>query len=134
MNYLMGLLGSAAFMALIACAPNSVAPPAFHYPDLLREAGVQGPVHFRVHLDSAGSPQLATLQIVSAPHPVFAHAVRNALNGWRDPHMPDRLVERSVLFVMMDTAATDSVARCRPGASDWVVCARRVKPTVVRVH
>ena len=130
----MRLLGSAALMALIACAPKSLAPPAFHYPDLLREAGVQGPVHFRVHLDSAGSPQLATFQIVSAPNPGFAYAVRNGLNGWRNPHTPDRLIERSVLFVMMDTAAADSVARCRPGASDWVVCARRVKSIVLHVY
>jgi hypothetical protein len=137
MHHSVSRLGSAALIALSACAtatvlPPTMPPPTFRYPDLLRAAGVQGRVAFQVRLDSAGSPQLTTLQILESPNPAFPVAVRNALKEWRDPGMAGRIVERSVLFVMMDTAATDSIARCRTRASDWVVCARRVPPWTIR--
>src|SRR3989475_5683397 len=79
---------------------------------------------FRVRLDSAGSPQLTTFQIVATPNPGFAPAVRNALKGWRDSSMAGRIVEQTVLFVLMDTAGTDSVARCRGGGEEWGVFPR----------
>ncbi|PYO70181.1 MAG: hypothetical protein DMD69_00520 [Gemmatimonadetes bacterium] len=137
MHYSVSRLGSAALIALSACATDTVPaptvpPPTFHYPDLLRAAGVQGRVDFQVTLDAVGSPQLTTLQILESPNPAFPVAVRNALKEWRDPGMAGRIVERSVLFVMMDTAATDSIARCRTRATDWVVCARRVSPRTIR--
>ncbi len=125
------LVGAAGLIALSACAADSVPPPAFHYPELLQTAGVQGPVRFRVRLDSAGDPQLTTFQILATPNPAFTVAVRNALKGWRDSGMAGRTVEHTVLFVMMDTAATDSIGRCRSSTSGWVVCARRVRPTTL---
>ena len=137
MHYSLSRLGSAALLALSACAtdtvpPPTAPPPTFRYPDLLRAAGVQGRVDLQVRLDSVGSPQLTTLQILESPNPAFPVAVRNALKEWRDPGMAGRMVQRSVLFVMMDTAATDSIARCRTKASHWVVCARRVPPRMIR--
>ena len=52
------LFSSAWVVALSACAPSAnVPPPAVRYPELLQQAGIQGPVRFRVQLDSAGSPQ-----------------------------------------------------------------------------
>ena len=129
-------LASAALIALSACAtdtvpPPTMPPPTFRYPDLLRAAGVQGHVVFQVRLDSGGTPQLSTLQILESPNLGFPAAVRSALKEWRDPGMAGGVVERSVLFVIMDTAATDSIARCRAGASDWIVCARRVLPRTI---
>ncbi len=124
-------LSFATLIALSACATDSAPAPAFRYPDLLRAAGVQGPVYFRVRLDSVGTPQLTTFQILATPNPAFTVAVRSALKEWRDPRMAGRIVEHSVLFVMMDTAATDSLARCRTSVSAWVVCARRVRPTTL---
>jgi hypothetical protein len=41
------------------------------------------------------------------------------------------MFEHTVLFVMMDTAATDSVVHCRSSAGEWIVCARRVRPTTL---
>src|SRR2546427_63203 len=129
----MRLVG-AGLIALSACAADNVLPPAFRYPELLQTAGVQGPVRFRVRLDSLGSPQLTTFQILATPNPGFRFAVRNALTGWRDSGKAGHIIEHTVLFVMMDTAATDSVARCRSSAGEWVVCARRMRPTTLYVQ
>ena len=135
MHHSLRLLSSAWLVALSACAPSAaLPPPALRYPDLLRQAGIQGPVRFRVRLDSAGSPQLTTFQIVATPNPGFPPAVRNALKGWRDSSMAGRIVEQTVLFVLMDTAGTDSIARCRGTRSDWTVCARRARTTTLRVY
>jgi len=129
MRHSIRLLATAGLVTLIACAKtSSLAPPAFRYPDLMRQAGIEGPVHFRVRLDSVGSPQLTTFQIVATPNPAFIPAVRNALAGWRESSVAGRTFEHTVLFVMMDTAATDSLARCRSSASEWAVCARRGRP------
>jgi len=135
MHHSLRLFSSAWLVALGACAASAaLPPPAVRYPDLLRQAGVQGPVRFRVRLDSAGSPQLTTFQIVATPNPGFPPAVRNALKGWRDSSMAGRIVEQTVLFVLMDTAGTDSIARCRGTRSDWTVCARRARTTTLRVY
>ncbi len=125
------LVAAAGLMVLSACAADSVPPPPFRYPELPQTASVQGPVRFRVWLDSAGDPQLTTFQILATPNPAFTVAVRNALKGWRDSGMAGRTIEHTVLFVMMDTAATDSITRCRSSTNDWVVCARRVRPTTL---
>ena len=126
---LVGLLG------LAACAKPAtrVAPPTIWYNDLLKQAGVQGPVRFRVRLDSVGSPQLSTFEILASPNPGFPPAIRRGLQGWRDPSLAGRIFEHTVLFIMIDTAATDSVARCRSSADVWIVCARRVPPHVISV-
>src|SRR5690348_4930634 len=123
------LLGAAGLLAMVACgAAHHAAPPAFQYPQLLQQAGVEGPVRFRVRLDSVGSPQVTTLEILVSPNPGFAPAVRTALEGWHDPSMAGRIADYTVRFVIMDTAATDSVRRCGSGGGGWGVCARRVRP------
>ena len=135
MDHLIRLLSSAGLLALIGCgAAQSIAPPTFRYPQLLQQAGVEGSVRFRVRLDSVGRPQVRTLEIVAIPNPGFTPAVRNALEGWQDSSMAGRIVEHTVLFVMMDTAGTDSVRRCRSSRDSWAVCARRVRPTTLYVH
>src|SRR5690242_17790715 len=136
----MKALIGAVLMTLSACAADSAVtatsgpPPAFRYPQLLQAAGVQGPVRFRVRLDSLGSPQLSALEIMATPNPGFPSAIRRGLQGWRDPALAGRIFEHTVLFIMMDAAATDSVARCRSSGDEWLVCARRVPPhTIVDV-
>jgi len=32
------------------------------------------------------------------------------------------MLEQTVLFILMDTAATDSIARCRTSGGEWAVC------------
>ena len=129
------LLLTAFFLALSSCrTAHRVTPPAFRYPELLRQAGVEGLVRFRVRLDSGGTPQVRTLEILATPHTGFTPAVRTALEGWRDSSMAGRIVEHTVLFVIIDTTGTDSVPRCRTGRDGWAVCARRVRWTTLYVH
>jgi hypothetical protein len=136
---LLRLIAPAALTALSTCAADTAVtatngpPPAVYYPQLLLAAGVQGPVRFRVRLDSVGTPQLSTLELVSTPNPGFLSAIRRGLQGWRDAALADHIFEHTVRFVMMDVAATDSVALCRSSADEWLVCARRVPPRVISV-
>jgi hypothetical protein len=123
---------SVGLLALVACSKaNPAPPPTFWYNDLMRQAGIQGAVRFRVRLDSAGSPQLTTFQIVTTPNPVFTLAVRNGLREWRDPSRAGRMLEQTVLFILMDTAAADSIARCRTSGGEWAVCGRRGRTTTL---
>src|SRR3989442_11228507 len=113
MHHSLRRFSSAWVVALSACAPSAAVPrPAFRYPDLLWQAGIQGPVRFRVRLDSTGSPQLTTFQVVATPNPGFPPAVRNALKGWRDSSRAGRIVEQTVLFVIMDSAGNHFPSRC----------------------
>jgi len=129
----------AALTTLSACGADTTVtasngpPPAFTYPQLLQVASVQGPVRFRVRFDSVGSPQLSTLEVVSTPNLGFPPAIRRGLQAWRDPALAGRTLEHTVRFIMMDMDATDSIARCRSSADEWLVCARRVPPTVISV-
>jgi len=123
-------LAPVGLLALGACSKaNPVPPPTFWYNDLMRQAGIQGGVRFRVRLDSMGSPQLTTFQIVATPNPGLTLAVRNGLREWRDTSRRGRLLEQTVLFILMDTAAADSIARCQTSGGAWVVCGRGPRTT-----
>ena len=125
-------LASVGLLALVACSKaNPVPPPTFWYNDLMKQAGIQGPVRFRVRLDSVGSPELTTFQIVATPNTAFTIAVRNGLREWRDPSRAGRMLEQTVLFILMDTAATDSIARCRTSGGEWAVCGRGSRTTTL---
>ena len=132
MHDLIRLVAAVGLVAPIACAkPRSLEPPAFRYPDLMRQAGIQGPVRFRVQLDSMGRPQLTTFKILATPNPAFTPAVRNGLQQWRDPSMAGRILEQTVLFVLMDTAATDSIGRCPSTGGAWAACGRGPRTTTL---
>jgi|SRR5579859_302639 len=134
----MSLVASAVLVALTACAADSPVTttdgpaPAFPYPQLLHAAGVQGPVRFRVRLGGVGRPDLASLEIIASPNPGFAASIRHGLREWQVPALAGHVVERTVLFVLMDSAATDSIARCQSDTDEWLVCVRRVPPHVIR--
>ena len=49
------------------------------YPASLRQAGVQGRVVVQFVVDTLGRAELADLQVVATPHPLFVEAVRSAL-------------------------------------------------------
>ena len=126
-------LASVGLLALVACSKaNPLPPPTFGYNDLMRQAGIQGPVRFRVRLDSVGSPELTTLQIVATPNTAFTIAVRNGLREWHDPSRAGRMLEQRVLFILMDSAATDSIAHCRTTGGEWAVCRRHGQTNVIR--
>jgi protein TonB len=53
------------------------------YPASLREAGVQGRVVVQLVVDTLGRAELADLQVIESPHPLFVDAVRTALARYR---------------------------------------------------
>jgi protein TonB len=63
-----------------AQAPNSATPV---YPDILRQAGVEGEALVSFVVDTSGRVDLATFKVVRATHDLFASAVRNALPRMR---------------------------------------------------
>jgi hypothetical protein len=120
-------------LSLMACGKaNPVPPPTIWYNDVLVQAGVQGPVRFRVRLDSAGSPQLTTFEILATPNPGFAAGIRKGLQQWRDPSRAGRILEQTLRFILMDSAATDSIAHCRTTGGEWAVCRRHGQTNVIR--
>src|SRR2546425_11307862 len=83
----------------ISCAATRpFTPLPATYPALLREAGLAGPVRFRVVIDSLGRPQVTTFAVLESPNP----AVRRALREWGPgPDVRARTVEHPVLFPLL---------------------------------
>ena len=63
-----------------AQAPNSATPA---YPDILRQAGVEGEALVSFVVDTSGRVDLTTFKVVRTTHDLFASAVRNALPRMR---------------------------------------------------
>ena len=61
-------------------APNSAAPA---YPDMLRQAGVEGEAVVSFVVDTLGRVDLATFKVIHKTHELFAAAVKNALPRMR---------------------------------------------------
>ena len=61
-------------------APNSATPL---YPDILRQAGVEGEALVSFVVDTSGRVDVATFKVIRASHELFAAAVRNALPRMR---------------------------------------------------
>src|SRR2546425_1931042 len=59
--------------------PVLLSGPALEYPNLLRQAGIQGRVLVRAIIDTTGRAEPGSVQVVESPHPGFDHAARNAL-------------------------------------------------------
>jgi protein TonB len=74
------------------------------YPDLLRQAGVEGRVTVRFVVDTMGVVERGSVVPVQSDHPLFALAVRDALSRARfvpaeaDGHRVRQLVEQSFTF------------------------------------
>ena len=64
----------------VSQAPNSAAPV---YPDILRQAGVEGEALVSFVVDTTGRVDLATFKVIRASHDLFAASVRNALPRMR---------------------------------------------------
>jgi protein TonB len=70
--------------SLVDRAPRLVGKPAEpRYPDRLREAGVEGRVVVQFVVDTLGKAELADLQTIGEPQPLFVDAVRAALARYR---------------------------------------------------
>ena len=61
-------------------APNSATPV---YPDILRQAGVEGDALVSFVVDTSGRVDISTFKVVRATHDLFAASVRNALPRMR---------------------------------------------------
>ena len=64
---------------LAESAPEVLSGPLPVYPDLLRQAGVEGQVVLEARVDSMGRVQRASISVVSATHPGFVEPARQAL-------------------------------------------------------
>jgi len=60
-------------------APEVLSGPLPLYPDLLRQAGVEGQVVLEARVDTTGWVQRASVSVVSATHPGFVEPARQAL-------------------------------------------------------
>lgn len=64
----------------VSQAPNSAVPA---YPDILRQAGVEGTAIVSFVVDTTGRVDLATFKVIHKTHDLFAAAVKNALPRMR---------------------------------------------------
>ena len=64
----------------VSALPGS-APP--RYPDILRQAGVEGEVLAQFVVDTTGRAEMGSFKVLKASHDLFGTAVRNALPGMR---------------------------------------------------
>lgn len=72
-------------------APNSAGPV---YPDILRQAGVEGEAVVAFVVDSTGRVDLGTFRVIRATHELFVISVKNALPRMR--FIPAELDEKRV--------------------------------------
>lgn len=61
-------------------APNSPTP---QYPDILRQAGVEGEALVSFVVDTTGRADVSSFKVIRATHDLFATAVKNALPRMR---------------------------------------------------
>jgi TonB family protein len=66
--------------------PTLVSGPPLQYPNLLRQAGIQGRVIVRAIIDSSGRAEPASVQVIESPHPGFNQSARNAVLQARFRH------------------------------------------------
>jgi len=64
------------------------------YPNLLRQAGIEGRVIVRAIIDTTGRAEPASVQVVESPHPGFDQAARNFV--LRTRFRPGRVHGRAV--------------------------------------
>jgi protein TonB len=72
-------------------APNSPTP---QYPDILRQAGVEGEALVSFVVDTTGRADVASFKVIRATHELFATAVKNALPRMR--FIPAEVGDRKV--------------------------------------
>lgn len=64
----------------VTALPGSANP---RYPDILRQAGVEGEVLAQFVVDTTGRAEVRTFKVLKASHDLFGTAVKNALPGMR---------------------------------------------------
>jgi protein TonB len=75
----------------VAQAPNSATPA---YPDMLRQAGIEGEALVSFVVDTTGRADAASFKVIRTTHELFATAVKNALPRMR--FIPAEIGDRKV--------------------------------------
>jgi TonB family protein len=99
------------------------------YPEILRQAGVEGSVLVSFDVTEAGMADVASLKILETTHDLFAVAVREALPGMRFTPTADgatltaQRVEQPFTFMIVgnEVVEREVPSRSRPGALADVV-------------
>jgi protein TonB len=74
--------------------PEMLSHPEPRYPELLRQAGIEGRVVVEAVLDTAGRAEAGSLRIVTASHPLFAAEAEQVVLASR--YRPGRVAGRAV--------------------------------------
>lgn len=74
--------------------PVLLAHPAPRYPDVLRQAGVEGRALVEAVIDTAGRAERGSIRVVSSTHALFASAASALVRGSR--YQPGRVAGRTV--------------------------------------
>jgi TonB family protein len=110
------------------------------YPDILRDAGVEGEVLVSFDIDETGKADVATFKVIRATHELFATAVREALPAmrFRPAERAGRKVKLTVqepfTFTLTNTKSPqERVARTKGALAEIVVTGVRGqnRPTIV---
>jgi TonB family protein len=71
------------------------------YPNVLKQAGIQGPVVIAFVIDTSGSVDSSSFRVVSTAHPLFSRPARQATASCR--YSPGRLAGHAVRVQMTRT-------------------------------
>lgn len=74
--------------------PELLSHPTLRYPEVLRQAGIEGRVLVEAVLDSLGHPEAGSLRVVSSAHPLFDPEALDVVQGSR--YRPGRIAGRAV--------------------------------------
>jgi protein TonB len=79
--------------------PERIGGPAPRYPEILREAGIDGQVAVECVVDTAGRAELGSVRVVSSTNPLFDPAAREAVAAslFRPGRLGGRVVRVRVL-------------------------------------
>jgi len=82
--------------------PAFLSGPPLQYPNLLRQAGIQGRVVVHAIIDTAGRAEPWSVHVIESPHPGFDQAARNFVleAQFRPGRMRARDVRVSIKFPM----------------------------------
>ena len=80
--------------ALVDVRPDLLAGPPPIYPELLRQAGIQGRVLVQFVVDTMGKAEVSTIRIIQTPNPGFNDVVRTSVV--RSQFRPGRVRGRAV--------------------------------------
>lgn len=87
-------MGSVVDVRVADVQPELLSHPALHYPDALRQAGLEGRVLVETVLDTLGRAETGSAHVVVSPHPLFDREALSVVLGSR--YRPARLAGRAV--------------------------------------